>query len=328
MCDGRHEVSRIRKLYTNQEKHPLLLEWCTTQTKLREAGVNFACGTWTKKERDILSANVNKYQEKNNIEDFKHFYHAIKNRTIVRENLYEELGENIFRVIRNIREKLDLLYKPRDENIDPNKEGKQFSSLEIDQLFKLQKIHGNNWRVISKAMGRSPSKLSMKYSVLRRRIGEQHHVSGDSLVGHVSDRFKPEEDEKLREAIEKYGKYENGVLNKKELDWNVIAAFVGNRTGKSCYQRWSIYLAKSREVVKEIGTKLLFTKAARVIYDADINDMKEVDWKAVVELLQVDVSQHTLRKVFQERLSTAITKSKCKYFRDVLSDVLSKYSFF
>ncbi|KAK8870710.1 hypothetical protein M9Y10_008597 [Tritrichomonas musculus] len=59
----------------------------------------------------------------------------------------------------------------------------------------------------------------------------------ESVVSKPSKRmpFKPEEDQKLRELVEKYG----------DSNWNLISSFMPNRSVRQCRERWNNNLSSN-----------------------------------------------------------------------------------
>lgn len=323
------EVSLFKKAYSQSivEKDLMFMNWNTTESDLRNAGFKYAHGKWSKKEMEILNQNINRFKVEHGINDFQEFYISVRDKTAdhVPENLYEELSENILRTFQKIRFKLEHMFMPIEFE-ESAETMKKFSLADVEELIKLQNIFGNNWTLIGSKMNRTVKQLSKKWSDIHPQMNSHSNVDKERLV-RAKKSFSSEEDEKLKEAVAKFGR----VIGNDTIvtNWNTIAQHVGNnRTGKSCQQRWSIYLSNGFDGTKKKvqDTKMLFVESARIFKRANIQDMNEVNWTDVGKVLGSDVPEHYLRKVFWNHLEHEYTSQKSENFVQAIESVVRRYS--
>ena len=61
----------------------------------------------------------------------------------------------------------------------------------------------------------------------------------------IRNKFTPEEDQKLRELIQKHG----------DRSWNLVSSLMGNRSQRQCRERWKHYLSCDVNVASKPWTK-------------------------------------------------------------------------
>ena len=348
------EISRFKKAYTNNviyvddklEKDDLLLNWHVSKEKLEKAGVICAFGKWTKSELDILKNNVQQFQAVNDIREFPKFFKDLKNETgngMSYKDVVQELGENINRPIRYIRDKLNLLYI-RDEHVNYSIEGSRFTKSEIRQLVSLQKKHGNNWSLIGEMMGRSKSSVYDKYSKIKgivKNLDEEGKELNTVLIpgGDNLCHYTSAEDKKIREVVERIAADENGNIDYQKINWPLVSAHVGTRTATSCRQRWRHYIALNKsdnnetDDVGEIKIRrrenitafnMLAAKILRILIIAGIDDKDNIDWNSVVTKLEGNHDEQVLRKRFFQCIHCNVPDYKNKTFQQQLEFLLKK----
>ncbi|XP_065646247.1 uncharacterized protein LOC136076751 isoform X2 [Hydra vulgaris] len=279
-------------------KDDLLLSWHATQKTLDEKGVKYVAGKWTEFELSILNANIKKFVDENGITDFKKFYND--HNAVKPPNMYVELGQNIYRTIRKIKFKVELLY---DKSYIDASKSNSYSKEEIKNLFELYKVYGPRWKLIGKEMGRKPSSVKSRYANSKMFYNFEDNMK---IGPSNSDFFTKEEDRKLTELVNQISKDYSGNIH-----WSHVSKLMGTRTADACRQRWLLFHQNRDQISKP---NILLRKTMRSVVDSlvksNITDQCSIDWTAILKEINSEISVTLIKKSFSRYMNAEKLKNK------------------
>lgn len=196
--------------------------WFTTKedkTSLQSKGHSWKQGMFSKEETDILEANIQKYCEERSISSPATVIFSMSKEE--RKDFYRTVAKGLNRPLFSVYRRVIRMYDNK------NHIGK-YTSEELDQLKVLRAAHGNDWRVIGNALGRSAASIKD-----RCRLMKENCRQGVWLAA---------EERRLAEAVYDLSGALPGEMVSGGLSWTAVAERVGSRSEKQCRTKWLNYL--------------------------------------------------------------------------------------
>ncbi|XP_077540408.1 uncharacterized protein LOC144152813 isoform X2 [Haemaphysalis longicornis] len=196
--------------------------WFTTKedkTTLQSKGHSWKQGMFSKEETDILEANIQKYCEERNISNPATVIFSMSKEE--RKDFYRTVAKGLNRPLFSVYRRVIRMYDNK------NHIGK-YTSEELDQLKVLRAAHGNDWRVIGNALGRSAASIKDRCRLMKENCRQGVWLSA--------------EERRLAEAVYELSGALPGEMVSGGLSWTAVAERVGSRSEKQCRTKWLNYL--------------------------------------------------------------------------------------
>uniref|UniRef100_A0A8B9H221 Transcription termination factor 1 n=1 Tax=Astyanax mexicanus TaxID=7994 RepID=A0A8B9H221_ASTMX len=200
----------------------------------------------------------------------------------------------------------------------------RFTQTEIDQLCKLQTLHGNNWKKISELTGRSAVSLEKRYSQITKRLGVWSQKELQRLLGAVREYIisevqpRPSNIRSLQVSRE---------MLYKGLPWRNISEKVKTRSWIKCREKWmSILAAKMSSGAS--GEYKRTTNEGRIMlikamYQMQAEDVADVDWDQLSALFG-DVPPCYVQKKWNRLKVCFVPNWQSKCFADTIDFLYHK----
>lgn len=127
------------------------------------------------------------------------------------------------------------------------------------------------------------------------------------LVKGLKGPWTPEEDEKLTNAVQRFGR-----------DWKKIAEYVEGRTNKQCLDRWSFVIDPA--LIKNNAS--WSTEQDELLIEL-VKDMGACNWSSIAEHLPGKISKQC-RERWHNHLDPKIKKTKWSLEEDLILYILQK----
>ncbi|XP_019741198.1 transcription termination factor 1 [Hippocampus comes] len=161
----------------------------------------------------------------------------------------------------------------------------KFSEEELQHLIKLQKIHGNDWSIIAKKMGRSKFALQKRFAQTSSGRGtwtsEEEARLKEAVKAHLEVMARPSS------ADSKDGQLTLRQLCQR-LPWMEISQYVRTRNWNQCRLKWfSVLRYRLAEKTHRKSPKGLRIKIQLIstLYALNIEDARDIDWEEVSEIV-------------------------------------------
>ncbi|XP_061836959.2 transcription termination factor 1-like [Nerophis lumbriciformis] len=286
-------IPNVRKR-TEQEISKMLKHDLHRFRVFRKQGVAVRQGRFTRHEVQQIQDNIEDFLALTGIESANHLffpqnYGDLKmgiRRLRVNHNFLEAIANGIPRTC------WDVFVKAK--KLDKMNHMGRFSKEELDQLVRLQKLHGNNWRKISKLMDRSIYALQKRYVTMSSNTGP----------------WTSDEVSRLKKAVKAHlavvaqknpggsGLTREQLCNK--LPWSKISLEVQTRDWLKCSRKWfSILNNRLSKSYFGGGTEGLKAKIHLIdtLYNMEVDDCADVDWDKVAEV--VGMTPRGVQEIFQ-----------------------------
>ena len=312
----------------NLLKHPYLNDFWRSKKEVQEAGIVCMYGAWTTEELHILYKSIEEYKSKFKITNFKEYFRhvIIPSRRVLETS--RELGKNIMRRLGDIYRKIYYEFVKSDTD-----KGSSLTKDEVKQLFSLQELHGNKWKLIGKIMGRNERQMSGVYHNYHspyavRKIRQK-------LSNRTRTDFLPSEDEKLLSIIREHATSKNGKIDELQIDWLLVAEKLGTRSAITCRNRWKFHLSTdfNTDILKTSSSnsedhhliqKELNRKVLKLFIDEEIKNKDDVDWEIIANRVGGNYNPNILRQRFLEFIKRQSKKLIKGTFRENLVDIWEK----
>ncbi|XP_064605099.1 cyclin-D-binding Myb-like transcription factor 1 isoform X2 [Liolophura sinensis] len=231
--------------------------WFTTRDDkmaIRNQGVTWKQGHWTKDEVELLQSNISDYCQKWDIPDPTDI--IFKTSKEQRKDFYRTVARGLQRPLFSVYRRVIRMYDQK------NHIGK-YSSNEMEQLRDLRRKHGADWALIGAALGRSASSVKDKCRLMNDRCN--------------SGKWLPEEEKRLAAAVYELTGCQAGESITHGLSWSLVAEKVGSRSEKQCRTKWLNFLnwkvKGGTEWTREDDINLVLK-----ISQLGVTDETEIDW--------------------------------------------------
>ncbi|XP_077540406.1 uncharacterized protein LOC144152813 isoform X1 [Haemaphysalis longicornis] len=241
--------------------------WFTTKedkTTLQSKGHSWKQGMFSKEETDILEANIQKYCEERNISNPATVIFSMSKEE--RKDFYRTVAKGLNRPLFSVYRRVIRMYDNK------NHIGK-YTSEELDQLKVLRAAHGNDWRVIGNALGRSAASIKDRCRLMKENCRQGVWLSA--------------EERRLAEAVYELSGALPGEMVSGGLSWTAVAERVGSRSEKQCRTKWLNYLnwkeARGTHWSRQDDLTLISTVYALGVAEESMIDWAEFarDWSSV-----------------------------------------------
>uniref|UniRef100_A0A2R5L9U4 Putative cyclin-d-binding myb-like transcription factor 1 n=1 Tax=Ornithodoros turicata TaxID=34597 RepID=A0A2R5L9U4_9ACAR len=231
--------------------------WFTSKedkTTLQSKGHSWKQGMFSKEESEILENNIQIYCEE----------HGISNPATVIFTMTKEERKDFYRTIaKGLNRPLFSVYRRVIRMYDNKNHIGKYTSAELDKLKALRAAHGNDWRVIGNALGRSAASIKD-----RCRLMKENCRQGQWL---------PAEERRLAEAVYDLSGALPGEMVTSGLSWTAVADRVASRSEKQCRTKWLNYLnwkeAGGTHWTREDDITLIST-----VYALGVTEESMIDW--------------------------------------------------
>ncbi|CAN7989020.1 unnamed protein product [Ixodes hexagonus] len=231
--------------------------WFTTKedkSSMQSKGHSWKQGMFSKEETEILEENIEKYCEERNISNPATVIFSMTKEE--RKDFYRTVAKGLNRPLFSVYRRVIRMYDNK------NHIGK-YSSEELDQLKALRAAHGNDWRVIGNALGRSAASIKD-----RCRLMKENCRQGVWL---------PAEERRLAEAVYDLSGSLPGEIVTSGLSWTQVAERVGSRSEKQCRTKWLNYL-NWKEAGGTLWTREDDITLISTVYALGVPEENMIDW--------------------------------------------------
>ena len=275
----------------------MLYSFSVTFKQLDDNGVQYTKGLWRKREEEQLQNNVRKFCEAHKTTVLEMF--NVKKFTTAAGDQWKELSYKIYRTVGQVRKKFFLMYSQKHPEYK-----KPYSEAETIALIKHVGKFGKDWDKISKLMGRSKVSLLQRYSKTHKSVLPINEKEGEyQTIYNTSGRrkFTPEEDKRLTKVVHDMAMDKDGAIDPKRIDWNSVAAIMGNRLASAFYTRWYTRLSDkgvSKKGLTSQENNALYKKVVDILVADKIKDRADIDWEDVVKRCKHSINKKLLRQRF------------------------------
>ncbi|XP_075553204.1 cyclin-D-binding Myb-like transcription factor 1 isoform X1 [Dermacentor variabilis] len=231
--------------------------WFTTKedkTNFHIKGHSWKQGMFSKEETEILQSNIQKYCEEREISNPATVIFSMTKEE--RKDFYRTVAKGLNRPLFSVYRRVIRMYDNK------NHIGK-YSSEELDQLKVLRAAHGNDWRVIGNALGRSAASIKDRCRLMKENCRQGVWV--------------PAEERRLAEAVYDLSGALPGEMVSGGLSWTAVAERVGSRSEKQCRTKWLNYLnwkeAGGTHWTRQDDLTLIST-----VYALQVPEESMIDW--------------------------------------------------
>ncbi|XP_063172398.1 transcription termination factor 1 [Candoia aspera] len=260
----------------------------------KRKGVPVKFGVFSKAENDLLKKNVEAFLEESGIETAEQllFTHRFPEdqaeiKKLKCQYLFcESIAQGIPRPWR-------LVYYRARKMFDPQNYNGRYSKKEKKQLHKYHAMYGNNWKIISENMNRSPHSIALKYTQMIEdpNFGPWSKEETRRLVQTLKDMLRTKVTG-LDSALEKGNANEAVILLRenlyKDISWMKVAAKVETRSWRQCKRKWtSIITKKMVGKARFHGLNNLQFKVDLIerLYEQNVADTNEIDWERIANAI-------------------------------------------
>ncbi|CAN7975924.1 unnamed protein product [Ixodes persulcatus] len=173
-----------------------------------------------------------------------------------RKDFYRTIAKGLNRPLFSVYRRVIRMYDNK------NHIGK-YSSEELDQLKALRAAHGNDWRLIGNALGRSAASIKD-----RCRLMKENCRQGVWL---------PAEERRLAEAVYDLSGSLPGEIVTSGLSWTQVAERVASRSEKQCRTKWLNYL-NWKEAGGTLWTREDDITLISTVYTLGVSEENMIDW--------------------------------------------------
>lgn len=267
-----------------------------------------ATGSWTNYEMYLLFLNIKTAKEKFQIANFKEFFlHGDKDNF---NEVMEVLTDNILRTRKLIRGKVENIYQTAAHS--DQKQSRLYTEGEVKLLKKCHKKYKGDWEKISTKMKRPVGGLKAKF----HEINDTEKCAQKSPA--TPKRFTEAEDKELLEIVDKIVSEDS----KRHIPWKLVAEKLGTgRRTSSLITHYNILKSNTPKLKRNEITKLMYD-AVRLLIHLKVDDIADIDWEKVKNVLEYEGSavqfkisfQGFMKKRFNQKRGTAhITKLKDRF---------------
>ncbi|KAM7309215.1 cyclin-D-binding Myb-like transcription factor 1 isoform X1 [Ixodes scapularis] len=231
--------------------------WFTSKedkSSLQSKGHSWKQGMFSKEETEILEENIQKYCEARNISSPATVIFSMTKEE--RKDFYRTIAKGLNRPLFSVYRRVIRMYDNK------NHIGK-YSSEELDQLKALRAAHGNDWRLIGNALGRSAASIKD-----RCRLMKENCRQGVWL---------PAEERRLAEAVYDLSGSLPGEIVTSGLSWTQVAERVASRSEKQCRTKWLNYL-NWKEAGGTLWTREDDITLISTVYTLGVSEETMIDW--------------------------------------------------
>lgn len=250
--EGQSDASTASTVQTDINQN-----WFTSKedkSSLQSKGHSWKQGMFSKEETEILEENIQKYCEERNISSPATVIFSMTKEE--RKDFYRTIAKGLNRPLFSVYRRVIRMYDNK------NHIGK-YSLEELDQLKALRAAHGNDWRVIGHALGRSAASIKD-----RCRLMKENCRQGVWL---------PAEERRLAEAVYDLSGSLPGEIVTSGLSWTQVAERVGSRSEKQCRTKWLNYL-NWKEAGGTLWTREDDITLISTVYTLGVSEENMIDW--------------------------------------------------
>uniref|UniRef100_W5KQQ7 Transcription termination factor 1, tandem duplicate 1 n=1 Tax=Astyanax mexicanus TaxID=7994 RepID=W5KQQ7_ASTMX len=293
--------------------------------EFQKKGIPLNHGRFTMAENEILKKNVEDFLALTGIDSGTKLFYSQRfeeeksaiNKLKKNHKFFEAIAKGIPRSCH------DIYTRGRKIFDDSTCKGR-FTQTEIDQLCKLQTLHGNNWKKISELTGRSAVSLEKRYSQITKRLGVWSQKELQRLLGAVREYIisevqpRPSNIRSLQVSRE---------MLYKGLPWRNISEKVKTRSWIKCREKWmSILAAKMSSGAS--GEYKRTTNEGRIMlikamYQMQAEDVADVDWDQLSALFG-DVPPCYVQKKWNRLKVCFVPNWQSKCFADTIDFLYHK----
>lgn len=231
--------------------------WFTSKedkTTLQSKGHSWKQGMFSKEECEILEGNIQKYCDERGIGNPATVIFTMSKEE--RKDFYRTIAKGLNRPLFSVYRRVIRMYDKK------NHVGK-YTAAELDKLKELRAAHGNDWRVIGNALGRSAASIKDRCRLMKENCRQ--------------GLWLPAEERRLAEAVYDLSGALPGEMVTSGLSWTAVAERVASRSEKQCRTKWLNYLnwkeAGGTHWTHEDDVTLIST-----VYALGVTDESMIDW--------------------------------------------------
>ncbi|KAG7268998.1 hypothetical protein CRUP_033490 [Coryphaenoides rupestris] len=246
-------------------RSPEIIQRMLLHDLLRYSGIELRSGRFLKQENLKIHENVTNFLALTGISTCNQLFFPER---------YPELTVDIKKLPEDIPRACYAVYARGKKIYDDLNYLGRFTEDEDRQLKKLQRIHGNDWKIIGKGMDRSTNSIQKRFNVIKNQPG-----SGSA----------PEPPWLTKKQL--YSK----------LPWKAISEKVACRSWLQCREKWFCFLKGKLEICR-MGRKchgvLPKIQLINTLYGMELEDPAEIDWEQVANCLGDHVTPYSAQKLF------------------------------
>ncbi|XP_041370823.1 transcription termination factor 1-like [Gigantopelta aegis] len=284
---------------------------------LNNFGIRLRQGKWTPKEDRILRKNYKKAL-KDIPEDDQQYILVLSNdlpiqlknrirKMRIDTKFYSTLGRRLNRLpISCSKRAKHLFHECTVKGV--------FSDAEKNELDRLVLVHGHNWKVIGKIMGRSVNSVTSYF--------HKHKPKGGKGP------FTPLEQQQLADAVRDVKK-EYGIPNDQHqnIPWAEIARRVPTRSVMQCKVHWLRRIltsdpSKSERVFSKVAKKKLLVE---LIYNAEIAHEYDINWTNIAKQISSKLTPQFLQYYWTRMKKTYVPDYSFMSFDELREFLFNKF---